>query len=186
MRASLKVGTTDELDALMDGGGLDLAIGTRGFGYRSIQRRQLKGQEVVFVGASASHDRPEYSLRELAAKGFITFQARSLVHQQLLELLGVEGLEHSRVDTVSSTFVILRMVEAGAGVGTLPRSLVERERNPRLRILRCPVELSPVPLWLSWRAQRDKSVSDAMTTLLAILEELTPNERQSRPKPARR
>jgi DNA-binding transcriptional LysR family regulator len=37
----LKVGTTDELDAMMVGGALDLAIGTRGFGYRAIQRQQL-------------------------------------------------------------------------------------------------------------------------------------------------
>jgi DNA-binding transcriptional LysR family regulator len=40
----LKVGTTDELDAMMVGGGLDLAIGTRGFGYRAIQRRELTAQ----------------------------------------------------------------------------------------------------------------------------------------------
>jgi len=38
----LKVGTTDELDAMMVGGRLDLAIGTRGFGYRAIQRRALR------------------------------------------------------------------------------------------------------------------------------------------------
>jgi DNA-binding transcriptional LysR family regulator len=182
----LKVGTTDELDSLMVGGGLDLAIGTRGFGYRAIQRRELKGQEMAFVGTSARHDKPEYSLRELAGEGLITFQARSIVQQQLLELLRAEGLEHSRVDTVSSTLVILRLVEAGAGVGTLPRLLVEREKNPRLRILPCSAELNPVPLWLSWRTQRNKAVSDAMVTLLAVLDELTPNKPPSPRRSARR
>lgn len=150
----LKVGTTDELDAMMVGGALDLAIGTRGFGYRAIQRRELTEQPMVFVGAAARFDKPEYSLHELAAQGFITFQKGSLVHDALQGLMLAEGLEHCRVDTVSSTFVILRLVEDGAGVATLPRLLVERANNPRLRILRCRTELDPVPLWVSWRAQR--------------------------------
>ena len=62
----LKVGTTDELDAMMVGGALDLAIGTRGFGYRAIQRRELTAQQMVFVGAAAGHDKPEYSLRSVS------------------------------------------------------------------------------------------------------------------------
>jgi DNA-binding transcriptional LysR family regulator len=163
----LKVGTTDELDAMMVGGALDLAIGTRGFGYRAIQRRELTTQPMVFVGASARHEKPEYSLRELAAEGFITFQMRSIVQQALHDLLRAECLDHCRVDTVSSVAVMLRLVEDGCGVATLPRLLVERANNPRLRILRCSTELNPIPLWLSWRAQRNsRPVSDAMATLL--------------------
>jgi DNA-binding transcriptional LysR family regulator len=106
----LKVGTTDELDAMMVGGCLDLAIGTRGFGYRAIQRRELTAQQMVFVGSTARHDKPEYSLRELAAEGFITFQMRSMVQQELQDLLRTGGLDQCRVDTVSSVFVIVRLV----------------------------------------------------------------------------
>jgi DNA-binding transcriptional LysR family regulator len=186
----LKVGTTDELDAMMVGGALDLAIGTRGFGYRAIQRRALTTQPMVFVGATARHDKPEYSLRELAAEGFITFQMRSIVQQTLQDLLRAEGLDQCRVDTVTSVSLILRLVEDGGGVATLPRLLVERAKNPRLRILRCRTELNPIPLWLSWRAQRnDRSVSDAMATLQLVLDELMPNEapvRQPRTRPTRR
>lgn len=174
----LKVGATDELDVMMVSGVLDLAIGTRGFGYRAIQRRELKPQQMVFVGATASHRKPEYSLRELASEGFITFQKGSVVQEELQERLLAEGLEHCRVDMVSSTFVIVRLVEDGAGVATLPRSLVERAHNPRLRILRCRTELTPVPLWLSWRTQRNsRLVSDAMAKLLVDLDELTLKER---------
>jgi len=102
----LKVGTTDELDAMIVGGALDLAIGTRGFGYRAVQRRALTTQPMVFVGASARHDKPEYTLRELAAEGFITFQMRSIAQQALHDLLRADdGLDHCRVDTVSSVAV---------------------------------------------------------------------------------
>lgn len=173
----LKVGTTDELDAMMVGGALDFAIGTRGFGYRAIQRRELTAQQMVFVGGAASHDKPEYSLRELAAEGFITFQMRSIVQQELQDLLRAEGLDHCRVDTVTSVSIMLRLVEDGGGVATLPRLLVERANNPRLRILRCRAELKPIPLWLSWRAQRNsRSVSDAMATLLVVFDELMSNK----------
>jgi DNA-binding transcriptional LysR family regulator len=129
---------------------------------------------MVFVGATASHDKPEYSLDELAEEGFITFQTRSIVQQTLQELLRAEKLEHCRVDTVTSVSVMLRLVEAGTGIATLPRLLVEQANNPRLRILRCRTELNPIPLWLSWRAQRNSSwVSGAMATLQDVLDELT-------------
>jgi DNA-binding transcriptional LysR family regulator len=128
---------------------------------------------MVFVGATGRHDKPEYSLRELADEGFITFQMRSMVQQELQDLLRASELDECRVDTVSSVFVIVRLVEEGAGIGTLPRLLVERANNPRLRVLRCRTELDPIPLWLSWRAQRSSpAVSDAMASLLGFAEEL--------------
>jgi DNA-binding transcriptional LysR family regulator len=173
----LKVATTDELDGMMVAGTLDLAIGTRGFGYRAVERRELVGQPMVFVGATARHDKPEYSLRELAVEGFITFQMASIAHQSLLELLRAECLDHCRVDTVSSVAIMLRLVEDGGGIATLPRLLVERANNPKLRILRCRTELQPIPLWVSWRAQRGRNpVADALTTLLVVLDGLASTE----------
>jgi DNA-binding transcriptional LysR family regulator len=59
----------------------------------------------------------------LAMDGFITFQMRSIVQQALQDLLRAEGLDHCRVDTVSSVSVMLRLVEDGGGVATLPRLL---------------------------------------------------------------
>ena len=180
----LKIGTTDELDALMVGGRLDLAIGTRGFGYRAIERQELTTQQMAFVGSAARHTKAEYTLSELAAEGFITFQMRSIVQLELQDLLRAEGLE-ARVDTVSSVFAIVRLVEEGAGVATLPRLLVERANNPRLRVLRCNAELRPVPLWLSSRADRSsRAVSAAKDSLFAVVNDLTPLER--RPKPRRK
>ena len=77
---------------------------------------------------------------------------------------------------------MLRLVEDGGGVATLPRLLVERANNPRLRILRCRTELNPIPLWVSWRAQRNSSpVSDALTTLLVVLDGLASTDASQRP-----
>lgn len=147
----------------------------------------MTDQQMVFVGTTARHAKPEYSLSELATEGFITFQTRSIVHQELQDLLHAEGLAQCRVDTVSSVLVMLRLVEDGAGVATLPRLLVERANNSRLRILRCSTELNPIPLWLSWRKQRNsRSVSVAMDLLQAVLDESIPSERRSRTKPTRR
>jgi len=173
----LKVGTTDELDVLMVGGALDLAIGTRGFGYRAIERRQLAALPMVFVGSAARHGRSEYSLQELAAEGLITFQARSPQAQSLHEMLRAECVARCRVDTVSSIAMIIRLVEDGGGVATLPRVLVDRANNPRLRILRCPTQLEPLPLWLSWRPQRNnRAAAEALAQLLAFLGDLGPGE----------
>jgi DNA-binding transcriptional LysR family regulator len=183
----LKVGTTDELDVLMVGGALDLTIGTRGFGYRAIERRQLAALPMVFVGNAARHDKPEYSLRELAAEGLITFQARSLQAQSLHEMLRAECVAACRMDTVSSIAIILRLVEDGCGVATLPRVLVDRASNPRLRVLRCPTQLEPLPLWLSWRPQRNnRAVAEALARLLAFLGELSVGEAAKHPAVRRR
>jgi DNA-binding transcriptional LysR family regulator len=162
----VKVGTTDELDAMMLGGALDLAIGTRAFGYRGFKRRQLPALPMVFVGNSRLHSRPEYSLRELASEGLITFQLRSAPQRALHELLRGEHVEACRVDTVSSVAIMLRLVEEGAGVATLPRILIEESKSPNLRVLRCHAELPPLPLWLSWRISR----KDALQSLLPFVD----------------
>jgi DNA-binding transcriptional LysR family regulator len=168
----LKVGTTDELDAMMVGGALDLAIGTRGFGYRAIVRRELAQLPMVFVGSAEHHDQREYSLAELAKQGLVTFQPRSLVQQALHELLRAEGLDGCRIDTVSSVPVMLRLVEDGGGIATLPRLLVEQGNNPRLRILRCRAALDPVPLWLSWRGKHpQRQLPTVVASILAFFEQ---------------
>jgi DNA-binding transcriptional LysR family regulator len=169
----VKVGTTDELDAMMVGGALDLAIGTRAFGYPPKQkRRQLAPLPMVFVGNSRRHSRPEYSLRELASEGLITFQLRSAPQRALHELLRADGLEGCRVDTVSSVAIMLRLVEEGAGVATLPRILIEQSKSRPLRILRCRDELRPLPLWLSWRSKHSgRQLPDALQSLLAFVEQ---------------
>jgi DNA-binding transcriptional LysR family regulator len=182
----LKVGTTDELDAMMVGGALDLAIGTRGFGYRAIQRRQLGALPMVFVGTPARHSKAEYSLEELAAEALITFQAHSLQAESLREMLRAECIEGCRVDTVSSIAIIIRLVEDGGGVATLPRALVERLNNPRLRVLKCRTEPEPLPLWLSWRPPRNsRSVAEAVEMLLIFVEELAPEQASGRRAAAR-
>lgn len=169
----VKVGTTDELDAMMVGGALDLAIGTRAFGYPPKEkRRRLAPLSMVFVGDARRHSKPDYSLRELASEGLITFQIHSAPQRALRELLRAEGLEACRVDTVSSVAIMLRLVEEGAGVATLPRILIENSRCPHLRILRCRDELRPLPLWLSWRTPRaGRQLPDAVQSLLAFVEQ---------------
>ena len=73
--------------------------------------------------------------------------------------------------------MIIRLVEDGGGVATLPRVLVDRANNPRLRILRCPTQLEPLPLWLSWRPQRNnRAAAEALAQLLAFLGDLGPGE----------
>jgi len=75
-------------------------------------------------------------------------------------------------DAISNAWLASGSSSASIGV-----MLVERVNNPRLRILPCRTELNPIPLWLSWRAQRNsRSVSDAMATLQLVLDELMSND----------
>lgn len=167
----LKVGTTDELGALMLQGALDFAIGTRGFEGKRITDKKLEDLEMVFVGQTARHREAHYTLSALAAEGLISFQTGAKPYEDLWLQLTAAGLEHTRVDAISSVAVMLELVSCGGGIATLPRILVERAKNPSLRILPCDTPLKPLAFWLSWRTKSvGRDLPPALLSLTAFLE----------------
>jgi DNA-binding transcriptional LysR family regulator len=168
----LKVGTTDDLDTMMVNGSLDLAICTRAFGDERVHKRRLAALPMAFVGNAARYRRSEYSLQELARDGLITFQPGSQPHRRLLSLLHEEQIATCRVDTVSSVAVMVRLVEDGAGIATLPSMLVSQASKPKLRILPCRAELQVLPFWLSWRSRGDATeLPPAVRSLFTFFEQ---------------
>jgi DNA-binding transcriptional LysR family regulator len=105
---------------------------------------------MVFVGHAALFDERKYSLRELAKEGLITFQPGAQPTEQLLDLLYLERIRANRIDMVSSLSAMVQLVENKRGVAVMPRDVVVRAANPKLRVLKCKRGLPPLPFWLSY------------------------------------
>ena len=162
----LTVETSPVLLDQLQRGTLDIALAALPAG-GGLPSRPLPPMAMVFVGHAALHRRRRWNLADLAAQELLTFQRGSQPQVALAELLQRAGLEPLRLHTVSSISAMAQMVEAGLGVATLPRAVVDRlaERLP-LKVLACDAALPPLPLHASWR---DDPASGAQRALVDTL-----------------
>jgi DNA-binding transcriptional LysR family regulator len=133
-------------------GNLDLVFAAAAQSSPGIRTRALPPMEMVFVGPLAMKRREPYALEALARHELMTFQRGSPPHVALLELLRSAGVEPPRLHTVSSIPAMVRLVEGGFGIATLPRvaaqSLVKRHQ---IALLACDTELPVLALHASYR-----------------------------------
>ncbi len=164
----LTVETTPVLIDHVRRGALDLvfaAMPTAGEGLRS---RALPSMDMAFVGHTEIHRKRSYSLADMAALHLLTFQRGSQPHTALMDMFRVAGLEPVRVHNISSISAMVQLVEGGLGVATLPLAATHRlaERLP-LKVLKCEVELAPLPVHASYR--EDPTSGVAVDVLEAVL-----------------
>ena len=161
LQLELTVETTPVLTDQMRRGAVDLVLAALPVDGQGIDSRALA--PMAFVGRQgsvlASRQR-RISLPALAADAeLLTFQRGSQPHVALLDLCRREGVEAPRVHSISSISAMVELVEQGFGVATLPQAAVARLAQRRsLAVLRCEVELRPLPLHLSWRADPGASI----------------------------
>jgi len=168
----LIVDTTDALENLMLKRRLDFAAAARGFADPRIKKQRLSSLAMSFVGRRQRHTKREYELGELAREGFVTFSADTQPHSQLIKLLARRGIEGCRIDRISSIAAMIRAVESGLGVATLPTRVVEgMGHSAQLRVLPCAHGLAPLPLWLSWTASGSKHGALVRQSLVHYLRE---------------
>ena len=184
LQLELTVETTPVLTDQMRRGAVDLVLAALPVDGEGIDSRALASMAMAFVGrqgsALASRQR-RISLPALAADAeLLTFQRGSQPHVALLDLCRREGVEAPRVHSISSISAMVELVEQGFGVATLPQAAVARLAQRRsLAVLRCEVELRPLPLHLSWRA-------DPGASILALAVESVLTRGKAPPGPAQR
>ncbi len=107
--------------------------------------------EMVFVGPAGMDASRELSIDEVLAQELLTFQRGSQPHVALLDALSQAGVTDKRVHTISSISELVKLIESGFGLATLPRAAAaELTRHHRIVLLRSALKLAPLPLYANY------------------------------------
>jgi DNA-binding transcriptional LysR family regulator len=158
----LTVETTEGLHGLVKRGAIDLVFSADPFHTDGVCTRALSALPMIFVGDRSRHVNDSYVLAELANHGILTFQRGSQPYVRLQELLRQQNIASARVHAISSVSAMLRLVELGFGVATLPLAVIEQlsERQHGLKPLRCDSQLSDLTVYASWRSDPSSTLMD--------------------------
>ena len=154
-RLELTVETSQLLDEHLRRGLLDVAILATAVNGDSLRHSPLPSLPMVFAshrppGARAA--RVRRSLADLAGEQILTFQRGSQPHSAVIDLFRAHGAPAPHLHNVSSVSAMLRLVERGFGVATLPAAVVEPlVRSGSLRLVTTEAALAALPLFVAWR-----------------------------------
>lgn len=180
----LTVETTPMLTELVRRGKLDLALAALPELQGGVHTRALPSLPMEFVGKRGLHKERHYTLPRLAQGELLTFQRNSQPNSELHRLLNEAGIKTARVHAISSISAMVRLVEAGFGVATLPRAAVEPiARSAGLRLLPCDAKLVPLPVHASWReGPSANTIGTIIDSLVAFTESTKPAPQPSKAK----
>ncbi len=184
----LSVDTTPTLVEQVQRGTQDIVFAALPAAADGVRSLGLPPMEMVFIGHDELHRKRRYSLAELGALELLTFQRGSHPHVALLDLFRNEGLEPTRVHTISSISAMVQLVQGGFGVATLPRYAVRRMQNhPFLRALNCSSKLQPLPIHASYRTDPSTHAVEMVvkSALLFVDAQTGARKRASDPSDAR-
>ncbi len=171
LELQLTIETTPVLVEQLRRGSLDLAFAALPALGDQIGNEVLAPLEMVFVGPENMAAQGPLAVDELLAHDLMTFQRGSAPHVALLDLLRSLGSAGNRVHTVSSISAMVRLVESGFGIATLPRAAVEQMLpRSRIAILRFDCALAPLPMVASyWRDPAAPELAKALHEALAFV-----------------
>lgn len=167
----LTIETTPVLVEQLRRGSLDLVFAALPALGEQISNEVLAPLEMVFVGPESMATQGSIGVDELLAHDLMTFQGGSAPHVALLDLLRSLGSVGKRVHTVSSISALVRLVESGFGIATLPRAaVVQMLPRSKITILHCDVGLAPLPMIASyWRDPVAPGLAKALHEALAFV-----------------
>ena len=147
----LNVEMTHVLNEQVRRGGLDLVFSASPALGQGIINEPLTPMEMIFVGPSTMAGSAPLSIEALLERELLTFQRGSQPHVALLESLRNAGGTNKRVHTISSISALVKLVESGFGLATLPCAAAEElQRRHRISILECELKLQALPLYASY------------------------------------
>lgn len=148
----LNVEMTHVLNEQVKRGALDLVFTAAPAAGQGIESEALPPMQMVFAGPSGGVQ-GVLGLEDLASRELLTFQRGSQPHVALLESLRQIGITDKRVHTISSISALVKLVESGFGLATLPLDAArELARRHDIVVLECDMKLSPLPLYANyWR-----------------------------------
>ncbi|HPT51036.1 MAG TPA: LysR family transcriptional regulator [Accumulibacter sp.] len=147
----LNVEMTHVLNEQVRRGGLDLVFSALPAVGQGITNVALEPVEMIFVGPSTMDGAMRLSIHALLETELLTFQRGSQPHVALLESLARAGVSDKRVHTISSISALVKLVESGFGLATLPRAAaIELRKRHRIVPLNCELLLQSLPLYANY------------------------------------
>ncbi len=179
----LTVENTPLLEDLFRRGMLDVAILARPMAGDGIRCLPLPPLEITLVQRPAPGDaatRVDIDLAALAARQLLTFQRGSPTQSALLDLFRRAGATPHHVHGVSSLSAMLRLVENGFGVATLPVDLVREDLAAgRLQVVRPPEPLPSLPIFVTYRVDPGSQALDTIVDRIDSIARLHATARPS-------
>lgn len=178
----LNVEMTPVLHQQIRRGGLDLIFSADAVVGKGIVSEQLPSLEMIFVGPASMPASECLSIDELMNWELLTFQRNSQPHLALLDCLGSAGVTGKKVHTVTSISALVKLVESGFGLATLPEVAVN---ELRLRHAIAPVNtalrLVPLPLFASYLSPAaTPEIEESISEALVFMRDATSKMRQAR------
>lgn len=166
----LNIEMTHVLNEQVRRGGLDLIFSAAPAVGQGLVNEALPPMEMIFAGPAAMAGAAELSIDDLRARELLTFQRGSQPHVALLESLRAAGVTDKRVHTVSSISALVKLVESGFGLATLPRAAAaELARRHDIVILGSSLKLPALPLHASyWSYPAAPALDEAIADALAF------------------
>ncbi|TAG67158.1 MAG: LysR family transcriptional regulator, partial [Burkholderiales bacterium] len=172
----LTVETTPLLLDHVHRGVVDLVFAAAPASAGNVSSAAMPSMSMVFMGNRETHGARKHSATETAAMDIMTFQRGSQPYIGLIDLLRARGIEGARIHAISSISAMVELVEANFGIATLPKAAATRlAKNRNVRILNSELELPPLTLFASYRA--DPASIDIPTALALARKCATPATR---------
>src|SRR5574343_1352847 len=151
-------------------GGLDLVFSAAPAVGQGIVNEPLSPMDMVFVGPANMDGGEPLSMDALLATELLTFQRGSQPHVALLESLSSAGISDKRVHTISSISALVKLVESGFGLATLPaEAAMELQKRHHITLLECELRLQPLPLYANyWSYPGTPELNEAIAKALSF------------------
>ena len=147
----LNVEMTPTLHQLYRRGGLDLMFSTEAVTGKGMINEKLPPMEMVLVGQSSLKAMGKLGMEFLLSKELLTFQRNSQPHLALSHALDSHGVTDKRLHSVSSISALVKLVESGFGIATLPRAAVDSLASRHdIAALDTVLKLKPLPVVASY------------------------------------
>jgi DNA-binding transcriptional LysR family regulator len=187
LQLELTVEITPVLGEQIKRGNLDLVFSAASIAGVDLSSRPLPAMEMVFVGPKSMKHKRRFGLTEILSHELMTFQRGSQPHVALLEMLRGVGIEPPRLHTVSSIPAMVRLVEAGFGIATLPRIAAQHLlKRHEIAILPCEEQLTPLPVQADYRIDPGSSaLTHVIRDALAFVEQFDQQVVKRRRSPVR-
>ena len=154
----LNVEMTHVLDKRLRQGSLDLIFSATPTVGEDFSHETLPPMEMVFVGPASLGHAPRPDVDTLLAFELLTFQKGSKPHDSLLQSLHAHNAKGKRIHAISSIWAMVKLVESGFGLATLPRTVAEElARSEPIVVLESALKLQPLPLYASYRSNPSAS-----------------------------
>ena len=170
----LNVEMSPVLDKRLRHGNLDLIFSATPTVGEDFSHEALPCMEMVFVGPATLAQASAFSIDALLAFELLTFQKGSKPHAALVQSLRTHNAIGKRIHAISSIWAMVKLVESGFGLATLPRVVAEELAGPHpIVILESELKLQPLPLYASYRSHPAAlALEHAIADALAFMREI--------------